>query len=191
MPILVIDNYDSFTFNLVHLLQKCTDDDIVVQKNDQINFDTLSNFSKLLLSPGPGLPSEAGAMPHLLKNYHQHFSILGICLGWQAIAECFDTPLLNLSSVCHGVATPLQVIEKDLLFDSCPPHFNVGRYHSWAVDAKHLSNDLEITAVDEIGTVMAGRHKHLDIRGVQFHPESILSEFGETIIRNWLKQQND
>lgn len=188
MSILVIDNYDSFTYNLVHLIGKCTEEEVTVCKNDQIDSARLNirSFRKLLLSPGPGLPSEAGAMPELLRTHQQHISILGICLGWQAIAECFNTPLINLTEVCHGMATPVKIVREDLLFNNCPSHFLAGRYHSWAVDDRQLSNELEITAVDDKGIVMAGRHKQLDIRGVQFHPESILSEHGETIIRNWL-----
>jgi anthranilate synthase component 2 len=186
MPILVIDNYDSFTYNLVHLIGKCTEESVIVQKNDEVDSDSVPQFRKLLLSPGPGLPSEAGAMPEILRRHHSSISILGICLGWQAIAECFDTPLINLPDVCHGIATPVQLIKEDWLFRDCPPRFQVGRYHSWAVDAEHLSPELEITALDDQRTVMAGRHRHLDIRGLQFHPESILSEYGETIIRNWL-----
>ena len=186
MSILVIDNYDSFTYNLVHLLEACSTEKIEVRYNDQIDSAAASLFQKIVLSPGPGIPSEAGNMPSILKALAPEKEFFGVCLGWQAIAENFETPLKNLETVFHGLATPIKVLKDDLLFKNCPTSFNVGRYHSWVVDEKKISQALEITAVDTHGSIMAGRHKHLPLRGVQFHPESILSEYGKEMIKNWL-----
>jgi anthranilate synthase component 2 len=190
MRLLILDNYDSFTYNLVHLVEKVMDAPFDVVQNDAIGLEEINNYDKILLSPGPGLPSEAGIMPSLLKQYSGHKSILGVCLGFQAIGQHFGCPLKNLDTVFHGLATPIQVIEKDVLFENCPAIFHAGRYHSWVIDEKTVSPDLVVTAVDERGLIMAGRHKIYDVRGVQFHPESVLSEYGETIIRNWLNTQS-
>jgi anthranilate synthase component 2 len=186
MRLLVLDNYDSFTYNLVHLIQKVSDVPFDVFKNDQISLGAVEQYHKILLSPGPGLPSEAGIMPSLLKKYQRSKSILGVCLGLQAIGETFESPLKNLKTVFHGLATPIILTNKDPLFDNCPQRFYAGRYHSWVIDEKQLNNELIVTAVDETNLIMAARHKKFDVKGVQFHPESILSEHGETIIRNWL-----
>ena len=182
----MIDNYDSFTYNLVHLIEKVSDIQFEVHRTDKISIQDVNRFDKILLSPGPGLPKDAGILPHVLKTYSGSKSIFGVCLGLQAIAENFGGQLKNLKQVYHGIATPVNILVKDTIFDNCPDHFLVGRYHSWAVDQIGLPAELEITSVDEQGDIMSLRHKSLDVRGVQFHPESILSEHGETILKNWL-----
>jgi anthranilate synthase component 2 len=186
MKLLILDNYDSFTYNLVHLVEKLSDHSFDVFKNDRIKLEDVAAYDKILLSPGPGIPSEAGIMPDLLKRYHKTKSIFGVCLGMQAIGETFQGKLKNLDHVFHGLATTIHVLEKDKIFENCPQEFKSGRYHSWVIDEAHPGNDIITTAVDDTGLIMAIRHKTLDIRGVQFHPESILSEYGETIIKNWL-----
>jgi len=188
MRLLILDNYDSFTFNLVHLVEKVSDLPFDVIKNDGIALDEIKKYEKILLSPGPGLPSDAGIMPALIKKYAKTKSILGVCLGLQAIGEAFGASLKNLPQVFHGLALPVTLIEEEVLFDNCPKKFNAGRYHSWAIDDKNLPEDLVVTAIDDHRLIMAARHKTLDIKGVQFHPESILTEYGETIIANWLRK---
>ena len=185
--LLIIDNYDSFTYNLVHLVEKVSDIKLEVFRNDKISINEINNYSKILLSPGPGLPKDAGIMPELLKKYSSSKSILGVCLGLQAIGENFGCKLKNLDTVFHGIATPIEIISKDTIFENCPNQFNVGRYHSWVVNNSEINSDLIITAVDEQNNIMAMKHKSYDVKGVQFHPESILSEQGELIIRNWLR----
>ena len=185
--LLIIDNYDSFTYNLVHLVEKVSDIKYEVFRNDKISIDEINSYSKILLSPGPGLPKDAGIMPELLKKYSSSKSILGVCLGLQAIGENFGSKLKNLDAVFHGIATPIEIITRDSIFENCPVQFNVGRYHSWVVDNSEINSDLIITAVDEQKNIMAMKHRSYDVRGVQFHPESILSEHGELIIRNWLR----
>lgn len=185
--LLVFDNYDSFTYNLVHLIEKVGNVAYEVHRNDQISLETIAKFDKILLSPGPGIPSEAGSLLEVIRTYASSKSILGVCLGLQAIGEAFGGKLENLDRVYHGVATPVQVLKSDLLFKDCPQKFSVGRYHSWVVSSKCLPENLEVTAVDEQGYIMAMKHMHFDIHGVQFHPESILSEYGDTILRNWLQ----
>jgi len=186
MKLLVLDNYDSFTYNLVHLIEKVNDISFDVISNDKISLDEINAYSKILLSPGPGLPKESGIMPQLLQHYHKTKSIFGVCLGLQAIGETFGATLQNLETVYHGIATPVTIINNDVIFVDCPKSFNVGRYHSWVIKNEHLPSDLEVTAVDDKNNIMALKHKTYDVRGVQFHPESILSEHGETIIKNWL-----
>jgi anthranilate synthase component 2 len=186
MKVLVFDNYDSFTYNLVHLLEKIGGVDIDVRLNDRIALSEIENYDKILISPGPGLPSESGILPDLIKTYAATKSILGVCLGLQAIGESFGGTLENLKNVYHGIATPITIIKKDYLFNDCPAHFLAGRYHSWILSENDFPDELEITALDNDGRIMAIRHKEYDVRGIQFHPESILSEYGETIIRNWL-----
>lgn len=186
MNILVLDNYDSFTYNLVHYLGKVSDAAVEVHRNDRIGLEEIRRFDKVLLSPGPGLPRDAGIMNALIRTYAAEKSILGICLGQQAIAEAFGGSLINLEKVFHGVATTVSVTADDLLFRGIPRQFRAGRYHSWMVNRKDLPDVLEITAVDESGGIMALRHKQLDIRAVQFHPESILTEYGLQLIGNWL-----
>lgn len=186
MKLLVLDNYDSFTYNLVHLIEKVSDISFNVIRNDKISLADVNNYDKILLSPGPGLPNDAGIMSELLKKYSPTKSILGVCLGLQAIGENFGAHLKNLDTVYHGIATPVNILIEDLIFKDCPAKFTVGRYHSWVVDTDQLPADLIITATDDKNNIMALKHKSYDVRGVQFHPESILSEQGETIIRNWL-----
>jgi anthranilate synthase component II len=192
LRILVFDNYDSFTYNLVHLVEKILHYKVEVHRNDQIPLEKVKEYDKIILSPGPGIPEEAGLLLPLLKEYASSKSILGVCLGHQAIGEAFGGTLTNLTSVFHGVATPIQVkserskAEHDL-FEGLPNEFEVGRYHSWVVDKKNFPDELEITAEDETGFIMALQHKTYDIQGVQFHPESVLTPNGEKIMRNWLK----
>lgn len=186
MNILVIDNYDSFTFNLVHLLNECGYDP-TVWRNDKFELADIEAFDKILLSPGPGIPSEAGLLLDVIKMYSPTKSILGVCLGVQAIAEVFGGSLYNLSYPVHGRATAMQVLDEDeILFDELPRTFNVGRYHSWAVSREGLPEDLIITAKDTEGVIMGLRHRKYDVRGVQFHPESVLTENGKRMISNWL-----
>lgn len=187
MKILVLDNYDSFTYNLVYIVRQLGyGTQMNVFRNDKINLEDVAHYDKVLLSPGPGVPSEAGIMPDLLKRYAPDKSILGVCLGHQAIGEAFGGSLINLSEVLHGVASKVTV-EKDLLFDQIPDTFSIGRYHSWVIDESTLSPDLEVIARTPDQQIMAVRHKHFAVRGVQFHPESILTENGVRIIKNWLE----
>jgi len=187
MKLLVLDNYDSFTYNLVHLIEKVSEIPFEVYRNDKISVDDVSAFGKILLSPGPGLPKDAGIMPQLISKYASSKSIFGVCLGFQAIGEAFGAELENLDNVYHGIATPIQITAKDPIFESCPSGFSVGRYHSWVISNSRLPSCLQVTATDEQNNIMAARHQQYDVRGVQFHPESILSDYGETIMRNWLK----
>lgn len=186
MKILVIDNYDSFTFNLVHLLNECGHNP-TVWRNDKFELKDIEEFDKIVLSPGPGIPSEAGLLLDVIKTYSPTKSILGVCLGVQAIAEVFGGSLYNLSYPVHGRATEMQVLdESEVLFDEMPQTFSVGRYHSWAVNREGLPEDLKITAKDTEGVIMGLRHLKYDVRGVQFHPESVLTENGKQMIKNWL-----
>jgi anthranilate synthase component 2 len=188
MKILVFDNYDSFTYNLVHLVEKITGEKVDVYRNDQISLEQVAAYDKIILSPGPGVPSEAGLLLSLIKQYAPTKSILGVCLGHQAIGAAFGGKLVNLSEVYHGVAMPVQVIKEDRLFEGMPQRFDVGRYHSWVVSDVAFPEVLQITAVDDNGYIMALRHKDYDVQGVQFHPESVLTPDGEAILRNWLHQ---
>lgn len=185
--VLILDNYDSFTYNLVHLIEKVGNVTYEVHRNDQIDLKEIEGFDKILLSPGPGIPSEAGSLLDVIKTYGSSKSIMGVCLGLQAIGEAYGGALENLEQVYHGIATSIQVVQYDLLFENCPKSFLVGRYHSWVVNRDRLPDALEVTAIDEHGHIMAMKHKLHDVRGVQFHPESILSEHGETLLRNWLQ----
>lgn len=187
LKLLVLDNYDSFTYNLVHLVEKVSNIPFDVIRNDKISIEAINAYDKILLSPGPGLPSNAGIIPELLKQYRSTKSILGVCLGLQAIGETYGATLKNLDTVVHGLATPINVIVTDTLFKNCPATFTVGRYHSWVINPQPLPDELEVTAIDTNGNIMSLRHKKHDVKGVQFHPESILSEYGETIINNWLE----
>lgn len=186
MKLLVLDNYDSFTYNLVHLIEKVSDIEFDVVRNDAITLQEINHYDKILLSPGPGLPSEAGIMPQLIKEFGNSISILGVCLGMQAIGEAYGAKLKNLKNVCHGQSMPLYITKEYILFQHCPKTFNVGRYHSWVVDNVDFPAELEVTSVDAENNIMSLKHKHLNIHAVQFHPESILSEYGEVIISNWL-----
>jgi anthranilate synthase component 2 len=191
MKILMIDNYDSFTFNIVHMLESHSGIDVVVRRNDEVTLREAQGFSKIVLSPGPGLPSEAGKMPELVRELAATKSILGICLGHQCIAEVFGAELFNLPCPVHGKATPVEVLQRDEhLFAGLPTMFEVGRYHSWVVKKDSIPDSLEVTAVDVGGEVMALRHRHLDVRGVQFHPESILTKVGRQIFDNWISYRD-
>jgi anthranilate synthase component 2 len=187
MRILVIDNYDSFVYNLVHLLYELEVATVDVVKNDRLKLEEVAAYDKILLSPGPGLPSEAGLMPSLLQQYASSKSIMGVCLGHQAIAESRGGALHNMASPLHGISSEISVQADDYLFEGMPERFRVGHYHSWVV-AEPLPADLEVTARDARGQVMALRHKHFDLRGVQFHPESVLTEYGSIIMQNWINQ---
>jgi anthranilate synthase component 2 len=191
LKLLVLDNYDSFTYNLVHLIEKVSDISFDVIRNDKISIKAVSGYDKILLSPGPGLPKDAGIMPGLLNQYRSTKSILGICLGLQAIGESYGATLKNLDTVFHGLATPINIIAEDSLFKDCPSTFTVGRYHSWVINNEKLPSVLKVTSVDHHGNIMSLKHTKDDVRGVQFHPESILSEYGETIIKNWITQNAD
>ncbi len=189
MKLLVFDNYDSFTYNLVHLVEKILHQKVDVYRNDQIPLEQVNDYDKIILSPGPGIPEEAGLLLPLIKEYAPSKSILGVCLGEQAIGEAFGGKLTNLTKVYHGVATPCTIITPDpKLFKNLPNTLEVGRYHSWVVSKENFPTDLEITAVDENDMIMALRHKTFDVRGVQFHPESVLTPMGETILKNWLAE---
>ncbi len=193
MKIFVFDNYDSFTYNLVHLVEKITHEKVDVYRNDQIRMEKEKDYDKIILPPGPGIPEEAGLLLPLIKEYASSKSILGVCLGHQAIGQAFGGELINLSSVFHGVATPVKVKSeklkvKSFLFEGLPGELEVGRYHSWVVSKENFPEELEITAEDETGMIMGLQHKTYDVQGVQFHPESVLTPMGEEIMRNWLKQ---
>lgn len=193
MRILVFDNYDSFTYNLVHLVEKITHVKVEVHRNDQIPLEKVKEYDKIILSPGPGIPEEAGLLLPLIKEYAASKSILGVCLGHQAIGQAFGGTLVNLSSVYHGVATKIETGGtkyeiRSRLFEGLPDEIEVGRYHSWVVSKEGFPADLEITAEDENGMIMALQHKTFDVQGVQFHPESVLTPLGEQMITNWLKQ---
>ncbi|MEP6615385.1 MAG: aminodeoxychorismate/anthranilate synthase component II [Ginsengibacter sp.] len=188
MKILIFDNYDSFTYNLVHLVEKIIPGKADVRRNDQITLEEVGLYDKIILSPGPGLPVEAGLLLPLIKKYAPVKSILGVCLGHQAIAEAFGGKLINLDTVFHGVATSCTLSTVDCrLFTGLPSTIEVGRYHSWIVSNENFPGVLEITAKDENGYIMGLQHKNFDVQGVQFHPESILTPDGEKIMRNWLK----
>lgn len=187
MKILVVDNYDSFTYNLVYIIRQLGyGPQMDIFRNDKIGLEEVRKFDKILLSPGPGIPSEAGIMPSLLKKYASTKDILGICLGHQAIGEAFGGDLINLSEVVHGLASEVK-IEDDLLFQGLPEHFKIGRYHSWVINEFSLSPDLEIIARTPDRQIMGVRHKKFKVRGLQFHPESVLTEYGVEMMRNWLK----
>jgi len=192
MKILVFDNYDSFTYNLVHLVEKITHVKVDVYRNDKIAMEKVNEYDKIILSPGPGIPEEAGLLLPLIKEYASRKSILGVCLGHQAIGQAFGGKLENLSSVFHGVATKIDVGSQESgvrspLFEGLPDELEVGRYHSWVVSEENFPDELEITARDESGMIMGLQHKKFDVQGVQFHPESVLTPKGEDILRNWLK----
>lgn len=183
--ILVIDNYDSFTYNLVHLLLKYAL--VKVVKNDEVDMNEVSQFDKILFSPGPGIPEEAGQMIQVIRQFTGVRPMLGICLGHQAIGEVFGGKLKNLSRVYHGVATPVTVTRPEhYLFQGIPPKFLAGRYHSWVVDETNIPASLAVTAVEDSGMMMALTHQTHDINGVQFHPESIMTEYGDLLIGNWV-----
>ena len=186
--ILVFDNYDSFTYNLVHLVEKIRGQKAEVFRNDRIPLEKVAAYDKIILSPGPGVPTEAGLLLPLIKAYADTKSILGVCLGHQAIGEAFGGRLVNLSKVYHGVSTPVHVTRPGSgLFEGLPGTIEAGRYHSWVVSNEGLPDTLEVTARDDEGIIMGLRHRSLDVEGVQFHPESVLTPQGEQLLRNWLK----
>ncbi len=184
--IIIIDNYDSFTYNLFHLVreQGATVD---VVRNDQFEIGNLRAYDKIILSPGPGIPEEAGLLLDVIRHYAQTKPILGICLGHQAICQALGGSLINLSHVFHGVATPAHIIVDDYLFNHLPKEMEVGRYHSWVADPTTLPQELEVTSVSDEGQIMAVRHRQLDVRGLQFHPESVLTPQGGQILYNWIR----
>jgi len=182
--VFVIDNYDSFTYNLVHYLEEL-DCEVTVKRNDQFELDELEDYPLLLLSPGPGIPDESGLLKAAIERYAPSKKILGICLGQQAIGEVFGASLINLDKVYHGIATPVKVIQEDVLFKDLPDVFDIGRYHSWVV-ATPLPETLIATSVDEEGQLMSLRHKTYDVCAVQYHPESVLTPHGKKILDNWI-----
>ena len=185
MKIAIIDNYDSFTYNLAHLV-KALGAEVTVLRNDQFNIEALEAYDKIILSPGPGIPSEAGLLLDVIKTYASRKPMLGVCLGHQAIGEAFGARLENLSEVFHGVATPAHIVADDPIFCGLPKTFTVGRYHSWVVATDQLPDCLTVTAVSDEGQIMALRHKEYDIHGIQFHPESVLTPEGRIIIKNFI-----
>ncbi|MFY7898591.1 MAG: anthranilate synthase component II [Chitinophagaceae bacterium] len=192
MSILVFDNYDSFTYNLVHLVEKITRQKVAVFRNDEIELEKVNEYDKIILSPGPGIPEEAGLLLPLIKQYAATKSILGVCLGHQAIGQAFGGTLTNLSTVYHGIATPIQIKRNPTtvsrqIFNDLGNEIIVGRYHSWVVSNDNFPDELEVTATDENNFVMALQHKTYDLQGVQFHPESVLTPDGEKLMRNWLQ----
>lgn len=186
MKIVIIDNYDSFTYNLVHYLEELSGE-VTVLRNDEFEIEELQTFDKILLSPGPGIPDEAGLLKQVISHYSKTKSILGICLGQQAIGEVYGGSLINLNKVFHGISSKVKTSVKDeTLFNSIPEEFEVGRYHSWVISVENFPDELEITSTDENGQIMSLRHRKFDIKGVQFHPESVLTPHGKTILKNWL-----
>lgn len=184
--VLVFDNYDSFTYNLVQMIEQITGEKVDVARNDQIALEDIQKYDKIILSPGPGIPEEAGILLDVIKKYAPTKSILGVCLGQQAIAEAFGGSLINLTEIFHGVATEAIQINEHKIFNDLPPTLEVGRYHSWAVNPENFPEELEITSTDSKGMIMSLKHKTFDVHGVQYHPESILTADGKTIIRNFL-----
>ena len=187
MRICIIDNYDSFTYNLAHLVREAGAE-VTVYRNDQFHMEQLEEFDKLILSPGPGIPEEAGLLLEVIRCYAFRKPLLGVCLGHQAIGQVFGAQLVNLSHVYHGVATPIRITHPDdYLLAGLSPTLEVGRYHSWVVSDEGLPNCLEVTSTSEEGLIMSLRHKELDVRGLQFHPESVLTPCGKQLIENWLR----
>ncbi|MGI9653508.1 anthranilate synthase component II [Chryseobacterium sp. RLHN22] len=184
--VLVFDNYDSFTYNLVQIIERILNEKVDVIRNDQISLEEIEKYDKIILSPGPGIPEEAGILLDLIKKYAPTKSILGVCLGQQAIAEAFGGNLINLSEIYHGVASEAIQTSEHKLFKDLPQTLEVGRYHSWAVNPESFPDELEITSTDSKGMIMSLKHKTYDVHGVQYHPESILTPDGETIIKNFL-----
>ena len=185
--IVIIDNYDSFTYNLSHLVKELGAE-VTVYRNDKFEMSQLESFDKIILSPGPGIPCEAGLLLDVIRTYAGRKPILGVCLGHQAIGEVFGGTLTNLSSVFHGVATPSHITVRDYIFEGLPDTIEIGRYHSWVVDADTLPDCLEVTSVSDEGYIMSMRHREYDVRGIQYHPESVLTPDGKTILKNWLER---
>ena len=188
LRILVIDNYDSFTYNLVHAIKKISGLPVDVFRNDEISLEEIEKYDKIVLSPGPGIPEEAGLLLDIIKEFAPKKSILGVCLGHQAIGEAFGGKLHNMNRVLHGIATPVKLTQnKSILFDELPDSFEVGRYHSWIVKSEDLPDCFEVTSYDKDGMIMSMKHKEYNVESVQFHPESVLTPLGEKMIENWLK----
>ena len=188
MKILILDNYDSFTYNLVHMVEKITGTYPDVFRNDEISIADVGTYDMIMLSPGPGIPDEAGILKEVIKEYAATKPIFGVCLGLQAITEVFGGKILNMDEVYHGVATEMTVLKDDtVLFQNVPNKFPAARYHSWIASNEHFPEELEVTAIDEDGGIMAIRHKKYNVRAVQFHPESILTDVGEQIVRNFIE----
>lgn len=185
MKIVIIDNYDSFTYNLSHLVKELGAE-VTVVRNDQFELADLEQYSKIILSPGPGIPSEAGLLLDVIRTYAGKKPILGVCLGHQAIGEVFGAKLENLSDVFHGVATPCHIVADDPIFSGLERDITIGRYHSWVVSRENFPDCLEITAVSDEGQIMALRHRELNVRGIQFHPESVLTPDGRKMLQNWM-----
>jgi anthranilate synthase component 2 len=191
MQILVLDNYDSFTYNLVQYIERIVKEPVDVYRNDQIPIGEVERYDKILISPGPGIPVESGITLELVRRYGATKSILGVCLGHQAIGEAYGGTLRNLSRVYHGVTGRMkQIVKGDYLFEGIPEEFDAGRYHSWIVESETLPPELEVTVKNDEGLIMALRHREYDVRGVQFHPESVLTEYGGKMILNWIKNNN-
>ncbi|WP_304251102.1 aminodeoxychorismate/anthranilate synthase component II [Phocaeicola plebeius] len=188
MKIVIIDNYDSFVYNLSHVIKELGAE-VTVKRNDQFRLEELEEFDKILLSPGPGVPEEAGLLLDVIRRYAGKKPILGVCLGEQAIGEVYGGKLTNLDEVFHGIQSPVSLTATDYLFEGLPSTIQVGRYHSWVVDQKDFPDCLEVTAVSEEGYIMALRHRTLDVRGVQFHPESVLTPEGKQMLGNWINHQ--
>ena len=187
MKIVVIDNYDSFTYNLVHAIKKLSGEAVQVFRNDEFELKDLDKYDKIVLSPGPGIPDEAGLLLDIIRTYASTKSLFGVCLGMQAIGEAFGARLVNMDQVLHGISTPVKQLGNDpLLFRNIPEQFDAGRYHSWIVGREGFPEELEITAIDASDRIMGLKHVRYDVRGVQFHPESVLTPLGEKIIENWL-----
>jgi anthranilate synthase component 2 len=191
--ILILDNYDSFTYNLVQMVEEISNEGVDVHRNDEIILEQVAQYDKIILSPGPGIPSEAGILLPLIKSYAATKSILGVCLGHQAIGEVFGAELINLSRVYHGVSNKIKLLAplepsgfQNDWFKNLDHEIEVGRYHSWVLNEKAVPADIEVTAIDESGMVMALRHRKYDVQGVQFHPESVLTPLGRKMIENWL-----
>jgi anthranilate synthase component 2 len=189
MKILVFDNYDSFTYNLVHAIRRLGYD-VDVARNDRIAIEEVKKYDKIVLSPGPGIPSESGILLDLINTYASSKSIFGVCLGEQAIGEAFGAKLENLTNVYHGVSTDIHIIDDDPLFTGIERCFKAGRYHSWIVSQENFPEDLKITAIDSANSIMALAHRKYDVRGVQFHPESVLTPVGTQILKNWIESIN-
>lgn len=187
MKVVIIDNYDSFTYNLAHLVKELGAD-VTVFRNDQFQLPELERFDKIFLSPGPGIPSEAGLLMDVIRKYAGRKPMLGVCLGHQAIGEAFGAKLTNLSEVYHGVATPCTQFGNDVIFDGLDKRIEIGRYHSWVVDRSGFPDCLDVTAVSDDGCIMGLKHKNYDIHGIQFHPESVLTPDGKKMVRNWLEK---
>lgn len=185
--IVLIDNYDSFTFNLVHYLEEL-DCEVLVFRNDEFDLEEIRNFDTIILSPGPGIPSQSGLLLDVIKMYSSTKKILGICLGHQAIGEAFGATLLNLDAVYHGVSSKITISDTtETLFNNLPQQIEVGRYHSWVINPVNLPEALEVTSVSENGEIMSIRHKQFNVKGIQFHPESILTPLGKNILSNWIQ----